>query len=196
MKLRAACLKKNAKPLARLIKNKTKCKSLSYVWLFAILCTIYNPPGSSVHGILQGRIQEWVVIPFSRVSSQPRDQTRISHIAGTFFTTWATNSSYQGKKKKEKVAIKKKERAQINKTWNENKDCYHCLLHMVGCHSRALFQMCKFLHPLSHLCLWRIKKKRSKREEVKTDTIEIQNEMTINNYITIKWTNYKKWINS
>ena len=40
------------------------------------------------------------------------------------------------------------------------------------------------------------KKKRSKREEVKTDTIEIQNEMTINNYITIKWTNYKKWINS
>ena len=34
-----------------------------------------SPPGSSVHGILQARILEWVVIPFSRVSSQPRDQT-------------------------------------------------------------------------------------------------------------------------
>ena len=37
-------------------------------------------PGSSVHGILQARILEWV--PFSRGSSQPRDQTQVSHIAG------------------------------------------------------------------------------------------------------------------
>ena len=34
-----------------------------------------NPPGSSVHGILQARILEWVAIPFARVSSQPRDNT-------------------------------------------------------------------------------------------------------------------------
>ena len=34
-----------------------------------------SPPGSSVHGILQARILEWVVISFSRGSSQPRDQT-------------------------------------------------------------------------------------------------------------------------
>ena len=33
----------------------------------------YSPPGSSVHGILQARILEWVAIPFSRGSSQPRD---------------------------------------------------------------------------------------------------------------------------
>ena len=38
-------------------------------------------PGSSVHGILQARILEWVAIPFSRGSSQPRDQTEVSHIA-------------------------------------------------------------------------------------------------------------------
>ena len=49
-----------------------------------------SPPGSSVHGILQARKLEWVAIPFSRVSSQPRDQTRVSHIAGRFFTIWAT----------------------------------------------------------------------------------------------------------
>ena len=40
-----------------------------------------SPPGSSVHGILQARILEWVVIPFSRGSSRPRDQTRVSCIA-------------------------------------------------------------------------------------------------------------------
>ena len=43
-------------------------------------------PGSSVRGILQARILEWVAIPFSRGYSQPRDQTRVSCIAGRFFT--------------------------------------------------------------------------------------------------------------
>ena len=37
-----------------------------------------------VHGILQARMPEWVAIPFSRGSSQPRDQTQVSHIAGRF----------------------------------------------------------------------------------------------------------------
>ena len=46
----------------------------------------YSPPGSSVQGILQAKILEWVAIPFSRGSSQLRDQTRISCIAGRFFT--------------------------------------------------------------------------------------------------------------
>ena len=44
-----------------------------------------NLPGSSVHGILQARILEWVAIPFSRGSSQPRDRTWVSYIAGRFF---------------------------------------------------------------------------------------------------------------
>ena len=50
----------------------------------------YSPPGSSVHGIFQARIPEWVAIPFSRGSSQPRDRTLFSFIAGGFFTIWAT----------------------------------------------------------------------------------------------------------
>ena len=45
-----------------------------------------SPPGSSVHGILQVRILEWVAFPFSRGSSQPRDQSQLSHTAGRFFT--------------------------------------------------------------------------------------------------------------
>ena len=46
----------------------------------------YSPPGSSVHGILQARLLEWVAIPFSKGSSQPRDQTWVTCIAGRFFT--------------------------------------------------------------------------------------------------------------
>ena len=45
-----------------------------------------SPPGSSVHGILQARILEWVAMLSSRGSSQPRDQTQVSRIAGGFFT--------------------------------------------------------------------------------------------------------------
>ena len=44
----------------------------------------------TVRGILQARILEWVAFPFSRGSSQPRDQTQVSHIAGGFFTSCAT----------------------------------------------------------------------------------------------------------
>ena len=45
-----------------------------------------EPLGSPVHGILQARILEWVAIPFFRGSSQPEDQTQVSHIAGSFST--------------------------------------------------------------------------------------------------------------
>ena len=44
-----------------------------------------SPPGSSVHGILQARILQWVAIPFSRASSRPRDRSQVSCIAGRFF---------------------------------------------------------------------------------------------------------------
>ena len=54
----------------------------------------HSPPGSSVHRILQARILQWVVIPFSRVSSWPRDWTWVSCIAGWFFTIWATIFAY------------------------------------------------------------------------------------------------------
>ena len=57
--------------------------------------TLCNPvdhslPGSSVHGILQSRILEWVAMPSSGRSSQSRCQTQVSHIAGGLFTIWAT----------------------------------------------------------------------------------------------------------
>ena len=60
--------------------------------------TLCNPmdcslPSSSVIGIIQVRTLEWVAISFSRVSSQPRNQTRVFCIAGRFFTNWATKEA-------------------------------------------------------------------------------------------------------
>ena len=49
-----------------------------------------SPAGSSVHGILQARILEWVAMPSTRGSSQRRDRTLVSRTAGKFFTAWAT----------------------------------------------------------------------------------------------------------
>ena len=50
-------------------------------------------PGSSLHGILQARVLEWVTISFSRGSSRPRDRTRVSHIPGRRFNLWATRKA-------------------------------------------------------------------------------------------------------
>ena len=59
-----------------------KWKSLSHVRLF-----------ERVHGIFQARVLAWVAFPFSRGSSQPRDQIQVSSIAGRFFTSWATREA-------------------------------------------------------------------------------------------------------
>ena len=67
----------------------------------AQLCpTLCNPmdcslPGSSVHGIFQARVLEWIAISFSRGSSLPRDRTRVSRIVDRRFTVWATRE-YSG----------------------------------------------------------------------------------------------------
>ena len=58
--------------------------------------TLCNPMDYTVHGILQARILEWVAFPFSRGSAQRRDQTQVSHIAGRFFTSWATREAAVG----------------------------------------------------------------------------------------------------
>ena len=72
-------------------------------WLSTLLCvlvtqscpTLCDPMDCVVHGLLQARILEWVSFPFSRGSSQPRDRTRVSCIAGGFFTSWATRKAHQ-----------------------------------------------------------------------------------------------------
>ena len=57
--------------------------------------TLCDPMDYTVHGILQARILEWVAFPFSRGSSPPRNWTQVSHIAGGFFTSWATREAQE-----------------------------------------------------------------------------------------------------
>ena len=64
-------------------------KLLSHIQLFATPWAV-APPDSSVHGILQARILEWVAFPFSRESSRLRDWTQVTCVACRFFTIWAT----------------------------------------------------------------------------------------------------------
>ena len=71
-------------------KVKVKVAQLCPTLCDPIDCSL---PGSSVHGILQARILEWVAISFSRGSSQSRDWTQVSHIVGGFFTIWATREA-------------------------------------------------------------------------------------------------------
>ena len=56
-------------------------------------------------GILQARTLEWVAFPFSRASSQPRDQTQDSHIEGGFFSSWAVWIEFQRTAKRERKAL-------------------------------------------------------------------------------------------
>ena len=69
----------------------------------------YSLLGSSVLGILQARILEWVAFPFSRGSSRPRGRTQVSHIAGGFFTV-----SHQGSPWTRIAVIEMKQRGRIH----------------------------------------------------------------------------------
>ena len=76
--------------------------------------TLWDPmdcslPGSSVHGILQKRILEWVAVPFSRASSQLMDWNQVSCIAGRFFTIWATREA--------QVPTYQPSNSELSKTW-------------------------------------------------------------------------------
>ena len=68
------------------VKWSESCSAMSNSY-YPMDCTL---PDSLAHGILQARILEWVAILVSRGSSQTRDRTRVSCIAGRFFTVWAT----------------------------------------------------------------------------------------------------------
>ena len=56
------------------------------MWVIQSCPTLGHPMDATVHGILQARILEWIAFPFSRESSQSRNQTQVSHIAGRFLT--------------------------------------------------------------------------------------------------------------
>ena len=75
------------------LKRQQQQQSLSCVWLF---CDTMDGsrPGSSVHGIFQARILDWVAISFSRGSSWPKDQTYLSCIGRWILYHWATREAW------------------------------------------------------------------------------------------------------
>ena len=81
------------------INNPMECPGCCAVCLVIQSCpTLWDAtdcslPGSSVQGILQARILEWVSIPSSRECPQPRDRTQVSHSEGRFFTIWTTREA-------------------------------------------------------------------------------------------------------
>ena len=76
-----------------------------------------SPSGSSVHGILQTIILEWVAISFPRGSSKPRDRTLVSHMAGRFFTSWATREAHEHLKTLVKFIVGKGEKKWVLSWW-------------------------------------------------------------------------------
>ena len=68
----------------RKLSSSVVCDALWPPW------NVCSPPGSSVPGIFQARILEWVAMPFSRESSQPRDWTQVFFTGDRFLTVWAT----------------------------------------------------------------------------------------------------------
>ena len=80
-------------------KEKYGRHSISLVnelkWKLQSRPTLCDPMDYTDDGILQARVLEWVAVPFSRGSSQPKDQTQVSCIGGGFFTSWATREAQE-----------------------------------------------------------------------------------------------------
>ena len=79
---REGAMGKMGKGVNCMVKSESEVAQLSPTLCDPVHCSLTS---SSVHGILQARILEWVTISFSRGSSRPRDRTRVSHIGGRRF---------------------------------------------------------------------------------------------------------------
>ena len=115
------------------IKSGTR-KSLSEGCEVSQSClTLYDPvdyslPGSSIHGIFQARVLEWVAISFSRGSSQPRGWTWISCIAGRCFTIWASSEASEGYERENGKAVRVLKLGTIAKVTNLGYRVELCIL--------------------------------------------------------------------
>ena len=93
-------------------------------------------PGSSVCGILQARVLEWVAISFSRGSSQSRNWTQISCIAGRFFTIWATREAHGGQRNWKSSSISPRLLLVKSLAWRGDVSyvfCFNCCLVTKSC---------------------------------------------------------------
>ena len=99
----------------------------------------YSPPGSSVHGIFQAWILEWVAISFSRGSFGPRDRTQVSPVVGRRFTVWATREALLALRTRSKIE------AQMIMRSPHPSILVSCGYHK-NCHEFGSFKQQKFSH--------------------------------------------------
>ena len=75
-------------------RTQPKCSTVQWVKVTKSCPALCNPVNYIVYGIVQARILEWVAIPFCRGSSQLRDRTQVSCLAGGFFNSWAAREAH------------------------------------------------------------------------------------------------------
>ena len=109
-----------------------------------------SPPASSVLGILQARILEWVAMTFSRGSSQPRDRTQVSCIAGRFFTIRATRDN----------SIWKRSGLNIKKKWIQNTYWIFCKFNYHTLHPLLVLGVL-WLHRVQEMDRWSLARETS-----------------------------------
>ena len=78
-----------------LASTEDKDSRVEWVKVAQLCLNLCDPMDYTVHEILQARILEWVAFPFSRGSSQPRDQTQSPALQADFFTSWATREAQE-----------------------------------------------------------------------------------------------------
>jgi len=111
---------KNEKEDAYLGKESGNLSFLSLkVW-----SQIQHTMDYTAHGTLQARILEWVAFSFFRGSSQPRDRTEVSRIAGGFFTSWATREAHILKGSINNIVILKEKKISLETDVNKT-NLYH-----------------------------------------------------------------------
>ena len=116
----------------------------------SVCIPVFASPCTSVHGILQARILEWVVFPFSRESSKPRDQTQVSSIAAGFFNNWAIRESIP---QHSLILIFLRWRWQLDKWPKVLTSYWKSQTEYLGLIQIWLFWMSKLLLPVSHVIL-------------------------------------------
>ena len=102
-------------------------------------------PASSVRGIFQARVLEWVAISFSRGSSQPRDQTQVSCIAGRCFTIWATREAPNHMREGKRGWVPRQQSTWMQAIWVSHLGIFSFILHwnIVDLHYCVSFRSCE-----------------------------------------------------
>ena len=93
--IRSTIQEKEGIILKKGMKRLGKGNEVGGQWWILGCHTLCDPMDYTIHGIPQARILEWVAFPFSRGSSQLKDWTHVSCIAGGFFTSWATREAQE-----------------------------------------------------------------------------------------------------